>query len=30
MAKSNKGTDDSTYVKLKAFIHAKYIKTIAN
>ena len=30
MATSNKGKDDSTYVQLKALIHAKSIKTIAN
>ena len=30
MAASNLGKDDSTYVKLKALIHAKSIKTIAN
>ena len=30
MAKSNWGKDDSTYLQLKAFIHAKIIKTTAN
>ena len=30
MATSNWGKDDSTYVQLKALIHAKSIKTIAN
>ena len=30
MAVSNFGKGDSTYVKLKALIHAKSIKTIAN
>ena len=30
MVKSNYGKDDSTYVKLKALIHAKIIKTIGN
>ena len=30
MAISNKGKDDSTYLQLKALIHAKTIKTIVN
>ena len=30
MATSNEGKDDSTYIHLKALIHAKIIKTIAN
>ena len=30
MATSNWGKDDSTYVQLKALIHPKSIKTIAN
>ena len=30
MAISNLRKDDSTYVQLKAFIHAKSIKTIVN
>ena len=30
MATSKKGKDDSTYVQLKEFIHAKSMKTIAN
>ena len=30
MATSNQGKDDSTYVKLKALIHAKSIKSIDN
>ena len=30
MATSNYSKDDSTYVKLKALIHAKIIKTIGN
>ena len=30
MATSNQGKDDSTYAQLKALIHAKIIKTIAN
>ena len=30
MAKSNLGKDDTTYEQLKALIHAKSIKTIAN
>ena len=30
MATSNLFIDDSTYVKLKALIHAKSIKTVAN
>ena len=30
MAKSKKGKDYSTYVKLNALIHAKSIKTIGN
>ena len=30
MATSNLAKDDSTYVQLKALIHAKSIKTIAN
>ena len=30
MTTSNKGKDDNTYVQLKAIIHAKIIKTIAN
>ena len=30
MATSNRGKDDSTFVQLKAFIHAKCIKTIVN
>ena len=29
MTTSNQGKDDSTYVQLKALIHAKSIKTIA-
>ena len=30
MATSNYGKDDSTYLQLKALIHAKRIKTIGN
>ena len=30
MATSNQSKDDNTYVQLKALIHAKSIKTIAN
>ena len=30
MAIGNKGKNDSTYVQLKALIHAKSIKTIAS
>ena len=30
MAISNKGKDYSTYIQLKALIHAKSIKTIVN
>ena len=30
MAKSNEGKYDSTYVKLKALIHAKKIKILGN
>ena len=30
MTTSDKGKDDNTYVELKALIHAKSIKTLAN